>query len=156
MMLQGTAYWAKVLGKPQDGYTKGEREWSIDIGVDDKAADKYLSEGGSDFYLKTKDNHPANGRYIPFKRKEIKQDGTPAKPIEVVDNKGNPWDPSVKIGNGSVVNFKFALNEITSGKEKRLKPSLIALQVWELVPYEGSGDDDYQEFPDVTNEETWV
>ena len=156
MILQGTAYWAKVLGKPQDGYTKGEREWSVDIALDEATEQKYLAEGGSDFYLKSKENHPANGkRFIAFKRKEIKQDGTPAKPIEVVDNKGNPWDPSVKIGNGSVVNFKFALNEVTVGKDKRLKPSLIGIQVWEHVPYEG-GDSDYVEYPTVDNEETWV
>lgn len=156
MILQGTAYWAKVLGKPQDGYTKGEREWSVDVALDDSVADKYLAEGGSDFYLKTKENHPANGKcYLAFKRKEIKQDGSPAKPIEVVDNKGNPWDPSVKIGNGSVVNFKFALNEVTVAGKTRLKPSLIGLQVWEHVPYEG-GDSEFTEYPTVDNEESWV
>jgi hypothetical protein len=155
MILQGKAYWAKVLGNPQDGYTKGEREWSVDIGVDEKAVEKYLAEGGSDFYLKSKDNHPANGQYLAFKRKEIKQDGTPAKPIEVVDNKGNPWDKSVKIGNGSTVNFKFALNEVTVAGKTRLKPSLIGLQVWEHVPFEGNSDE-YQEYPSVDNEESWV
>lgn len=148
MMLQGKAYWSKVLGKAQDGYTKGEREWSIDIGIDEDAVAKYLAEGGSDFYLKTKDNHPAEGHYIPFKRKEIKQDGTPAKPITVVDRKGNPWDPAKKIGNGSVVNFMFALNPVEVGKAKRNKPSLIKMQVWELVEYEGNGGtEEYVEFP---------
>jgi hypothetical protein len=152
MMLSGTAYWSKILGKPQDGYTAGEREWSIDIGIDEAAEAKYLSEGGSDFYLKEKENHPADGKFIPFKRKEIKQDGTPAKPIKVVGPGGDkdPWDPSVKIGNGSKVNFKFALNEVQVGKVKRLKPSLIAIQVTELVPYEGNaGSGDYEEFPTI-------
>jgi len=156
MMLQGKIFWAKILGKPQDGYTAGEKEWSCDIGVDQDAVDKYLAEGGSDFYLKTKDNHPAEGQFIPFKRKEIKQDKTPAKPITVVDRKGQPWDPTVRIGNGSVVNFKFALNPVEVGKAKRMKPSLIAIQVWEHVPYEGgaAGGDDYVEFPvdDWTND----
>jgi len=147
MMLQGKGYWSKVLGKPQDGYTKGEREWSIDIGLDEAAVAKYLAEGGSDFYLKTKDNHPAEGQYIPFKRKEIKQDGTPAKPITVVDRKGQPWDPAKKIGNGSVLNFKFALNDVEVGKAKRKKPSLIAIQVWDLVEYEGGSNEEYVEFP---------
>lgn len=151
MLLQGKGYWAKILGKPQDGYTKGEREWSIDIGLDEAAVAKYLKEGGSDFYLKTKENHPAEGQYIPFKRKEIKQNGDPAKPIEVVDRKGQPWDPSVKIGNGSVLNFKFALNDVEVGKAVRKKPSLIAIQVWEHVPYEGGSDEDFQEFPTDDN-----
>lgn len=153
MMLQGKAFWSKILGKPQDGYTAGEREWSIDIGLDADAEAKYLKEGGSDFYLKSKDNHPADGNYIPFKRKEIKQDGTPAKPISVVDKKGQPWDSSTKIGNGSTVNFKFALNEVQVGKVKRLKPSLIAIQVVDLVPYEGSGGD-FEEFPTI-DDDNW-
>lgn len=151
MMLRGKGYWAKILGKAQDGYTKGEREWSIDIGLDEDAVAKYLKEGGSDFYLKTKENHPAEGYYIPFKRKEIKQDGTPAKPIEVVDRKGQPWDPQVKIGNGSVLNFKFALNDVEVGKAVRKKPSLIAIQVWDLVEYTGGNSDEYVDFPTDDN-----
>lgn len=150
MMLQGKIYWAKVLGTPQDGYTKGEREWSCDIEPTEAGIEKYLAEGGSDFYLKQKDNHPAEGRFIPFKRKELRKDKTPAKPIHVVDRAGLPWDRNVKIGNGSVVNFKFALNEVTVGPVTRLKPSLISLQVWELVPYEG-GDADFEEFPTDDN-----
>ena len=147
MMLQGKIYWAKILGKPVDGYNPGEREWSCDIGIDTDAIEKYTAEGGSDFYLKTKDNHPADGTFIAFKRKELKQDGNPAKEINVVDRKGQPWDRSVRIGNGSTVNFKFALNEVKIASKTRLKPSLISIQVWELVPYEGGSDEVFEEFP---------
>lgn len=151
MMLQGKIYWAKVLGKPQDGYTEGEREWSCDIEPTEAGVEKYLAEGGSPAYLKEKDNHPAEGKFIPFKRKELKKDGEKAKPITVVDRAGKPWDRDTKIGNGSVVNFKFALNEVKGGPNKgALKPSLISMQVWELVPYEG-GDAEFEEFPTDDN-----
>jgi len=151
MMLQGKAYWAKVLGQPQDGYTAGEREWSIDIEPTEAGIEKYLAEGGSPAYLKEKENHPAIGKFFAFKRKELKKDGDKAKPINVVDRAGQPWDRSVKIGNESVVNFKFALNEVKTGVNKgQQKPSLISIQVWEHVPYEGSGDD-FEEFPTDDN-----
>lgn len=151
MILRGKIAWAKILGKPADGYTKGEREWSMDFEPDEASLARYGKEGGSDFYLKNKENHPL-GTFIPFKRKEIRQDGTPAKPISVVDRTGKAWDPSVKIGNGSVVDVKVALNEVTVGREKRLKPSLIAVKVVDLVEYEGK-DSDYEEF--TYDDENW-
>lgn len=155
MILRGRVAWAKVLGKAAKGYNEGEREWSIDFEVDDKSKEKYLAGGGSDFYLKTKENHPL-GTFIPFKRKEVKQDGTPAKPINVMDAKGNPWDPNVKIGNGSIVDVKFALNEITHGRNKRNKPSLIALRVIELVEYEGKEGSNESDFEDFNfDDEKW-
>lgn len=147
MVLRGKVAWAKVLGQPKDGYTKGEREWSIDFELDDEAKAKYLNGGGSDFYIKSKENHPL-GDFLAFKRKEIRQDGTPAKPITVKDAKGNLWDPNIKIGNGSLVDVKFALNEVKVGRDTRLKPSLIAIRVLDLVEYEGKegSDSDFEDF----------
>ena len=154
MILRGRVAWAKVLGKPAKGYDENEREWSIDFEPTEEGVKRYLEEGGSDFYIKSKDNHPLD-RYIAFKRRELKRDGTPAKPIEVLDAKGKPWDPSVKIGNLSVVDAKFALNEITAGRVKRMKPSLIALRVVEHVPYEGAEgrDSDFEDF--TFDDENW-
>ena len=153
MILRGRVAWAKVLGKASKGYDENEREWSIDFEPTAEGIQKYLNEGGSDFYLKQKENHPLE-TFIAFKRKEIKRDGTPAQPIKVLDSKGQPWDPDVKIGNLSVVEAKFALNGVTVGRAKRLKPSLIALRVVEHVPYEGKGNDsDFEDF--VFDDENW-
>lgn len=153
MILRGRVAWAKVLGKPAKGYDENEKEWSIDFEPTSEGVEKYLAEGGSDFYIKQKDNHPLD-QYIAFKRREMKRDGTPAKPITVLDSKGKPWDPSVKIGNLSVVDAKFALNEVTVGRTKRMKPSLIALKVVELVEYEGKGNEsDFEEFD--FDDESW-
>ena len=154
MILRGPVAWCKVLGKPQDGYTEGDKEWSFDFGVTEEGKARYLKEGGSEFYLKTKENHPIDGEFIAFKRREIGREGNPNKPITVVDRAGKPWDPSVKIGNGSICNVKFALNEVKAGKDVRLKPSVISIQVVEHVPYEGSGDGDYEEFP-IYDDENW-
>lgn len=145
MILRGTVAWSKILGAAKDGYTKGEREWSIDFQPDEASLKKYLSEGGSDFYLKEKENHPLTGQFIAFKRKEIKQDGTPAKPITVKTANGQDWDSDTRIGNGSLVDVKVALNEVKSGGKTRLKPSLIAVRVLELVEYEGK-DGDFEDF----------
>lgn len=145
MIMRGKVAWAKVLGAPAKGYEENTREWSIDFEPNEESKAKYLKEGGSDFYLKTKTNHPLN-EFIAFKRAEIKKDGTPAKQIEVVDAKGKAWDSDVRIGNGSVVDVKVALNEVTVGRNKRLKPSLIAIRVVEHVPYEGKSDDSFEDF----------
>lgn len=152
MIMRGEVAWAKVLGAPAKGFEENTREWSIDFKPNDPSRAKYLKEGGSDFYLKSKEKHPL-GEFIAFKRNEVKKDGTPAKPITVVDKDGNPWDSTVRIGNGSVVDVKVALNEVSVGRQKRLKPSLIAIRVIEHVPYEGKGDSsDFEDFDYTSND----
>jgi hypothetical protein len=126
-LIKGVAYWAKVVGKPQPGYNKDELEWSLDV-VPDEASVQKLKDLGAGHYLKEKNN----GLTITFKRKALKRDGEPAKPIQIWDHKNNEWDGRL-IGNGSTVNVSFTLNE-TKTKPKRLKPSILSLQVWDLVP----------------------
>lgn len=139
-MLQGPIYWAKILGKPQPGYDKRQLEWSFDVGIDKKTR-KNLEELEVGDYIKPAEKngrtHASGTEYMKFSRKELKFDGSPGQPIKVVDRTGQPWPEDRKIGNGSIVNVKFAVNEKQSGG---MKPSVVALQVWEYVPYEG-GDD---------------
>jgi hypothetical protein len=145
-MIQGKAYWAKVVGDPVKGYNPGEFEWSIDVTVDANTKKQLKELGVLD---RVKDKADERGAFITFKRKSVKADGTPAKPIRIVDSDGKEWDGKTKIGNGSIVNVKFAVNEIPAfgGGKPRLKPSILAVQVWDLVPYEGKGDD----FPQKSN-----
>lgn len=142
MLIQGRAKWCKVLGAPVDGYEKKFREWSLDVYVDDKTAAKLKDEG-----LNLKDK--GNGQYITFKRKELKANGEPNQPIRVVDAQGNAWNPKTKIGNDSVVNVNFAINEF---KPKQFAANILSLQVWDLVEYEGG------EFPtkDAVTGEDWA
>lgn len=138
MLIRGKAKWAKILGAPVWGFEEKFKEWSIDVYVDEATEKKLKQEG-----LGTKIKDKGNGPYITFKRKELKVDGTPNQPIRVVDHKGEAWN-GAKIGNGSVVNVNFAINEYGKGQKNA---NILSLQVWELVKYEGG------EFP-TRNEDT--
>lgn len=156
--IQGKASWLKILGEPVGGYPNGTgpKEWTGDIILDDKAIKSYLKSGGSDFYIK---ENKEGQKYLRFVRKAIKRDGTPGKPFSVVDHANRPWPQDVLIGNGSVINVAYTLNEVGFGKEKRLKPSALAIQVWNHVPYDatkgGSVFPTRNDIDDVTPSEEW-
>lgn len=132
MMIRGKAMWAKVLGAPVWGYEETFKEWTIDVEIDEETQEKLKAEGLGD-RIKTK----GDVEFVRFSRKEFKQDGTPNKPIRIVDNQGNPWDEKKKIGNGSIVNVNFAINEY---KKNKFSLNILALQVWDHVPYNGGND----------------
>lgn len=144
MMIRGRAKWAKVLGNPVWGYEEAFREWTIDVYIDEDTVERLKAEGLGD---KIKDK--GSGPFVKFSRKELKSTGEPNKPIRIVDNQGNPWN-GAKIGNDSVVNVNFAINEYKKGK---FSMNILALQVWDHVPYEGGSD-----FPvkDSTDEDDWA
>ena len=142
MLIRGKAKWAKITGAPVWGYEEKHKEWSIDIYPEADSLERLKAEGLGD---KLKDK--GNGQYITFKRRELKQDGSPNQPIRVVDHHGEPWNPKVKIGNDSVCNVNFAINEY--GKNQK-SANILSLQVWDLVPYEGS------EFPTREDDKSWA
>ena len=134
MIVRATAYYAKVLGNPVPAYDKTKKEWTIDLCFDDETVEKLTGEGMDRDYLRNKGDE--RGYFFTYRRPELRKDGSPATPIKVVDDKGQPWPSNKLIGNGSTVNVMIAMNQ--AGK-KGLKPSVISLQVWDHVPYEGSG-----------------
>jgi hypothetical protein len=145
VLIRGTGKWVKVLGDPHWGFENKHREWSLDLYLDEETVHRLEVEG-----LKAKIKDKGNGPFITFKRRETKQDGTPNKPIRVVDHHGEEWNPKVRIGNGSILNVNFAINEY--GKNQK-SANILSMQVWELVKYEGS------EFPtreDAEGEKTWA
>lgn len=142
MLAQGRAKWTKLFSKPHPGYDGAYNEWSVDVYFDDKTVEKLKTEG-----LGKRLKDKGNGIYMSFKRKELKQDGSPNQPVRVVDHRGEAWNPSIKIGNGSIVNVNFAINEYGKGEKSA---NILSLQVWDLVKYEGG------EFPvreDAKNED---
>jgi hypothetical protein len=145
MLIRGIAKWAKVIGEPSWGFESKFKEWSIDVYIDEETVARLTAEG-----LKSKIKDKGNGPYISFKRKELKTDGTPNQPIRIVDHKGEAWNGS-KIGNGSVVNVNFAVNEF--GKDQK-SANILSLQVWDHVKYDG------EEFPvkndNDANGEDWT
>lgn len=130
MMIRGKAKWAKVIGEPVWGFENTFKEWTTDVEIDDETQERLEAEGLGD-KVKVKNGE----KFVKFSRKEFKSNGEPNKPIRIVDAKGQPWDGS-KIGNGSVVNVNFAINEYKKGK---FSMNILALQVWEHVPYNDGG-----------------
>ena len=131
-LIQGSAKWCKILGDAPPGYDNGPNEWSVDVVLDEKGKKDYLASGGDAFYIKSnKDGQ----EFIKFTRKAVKADGEAAKSIRVVDHRGEEWDQTKLIGNDSTINVSFSLNEVKSKGTKRLKPSILAIQVWDWKPY---------------------
>ena len=69
--------------------------------------------------------------FIQFKQKANRADGSPNRPITVVDARDRPWDPDVKIGNNSLVEVKF--NVVPYKTTVGVYPQ--AIRILELVPY---------------------
>lgn len=143
MVIRGKAKWCKLVGEPAWGYENAFKEWSTDVYVDEETETRLVNES-----LEANIKDKGNGKYISFKRKELKADGSPNSPVRIVDHKGEPWNGS-KIGNGSVVNVNFAINEYKPGKKA---VNILSLQVWDHVKYEGG------EFPVYTDpkEDDWA
>lgn len=150
MIINGTAYWAKIVGEPQTGYDKTQKEWSLDLGnLTDETVAK-LEEVGLGPKIKRDEKR---GAYISFKRKSLKKDPTtgnmiPAKPIKIVDAHKRDWDGKTLIGNGSELNVSFVVNETEYNKKKFKKPGVIAVQVVKLVEYEGGDREEFPEYND--------
>lgn len=152
-MIRGRAAYAKIIN-PVPTYDKTDKERTFDLIVDGDTK-KSLAKMGLAAYVKTNKN---GDDYIKFSRRVTKQNPegnhlprVPSAPLRIVDRGGQPWGDAL-IGNDSVLNVQFAVNEKQMGG---LKPSLIAVQVWEHVPYVGNGSE-REEFPvDESGVETW-
>ena len=151
MMIQGKGFWTRITGKPHDGYKStadADKLWSFDLSIDDAVVKQFKDNNIGN---KVKNKGDERGNFVTWKRRAFKRDGDPAKPIRVVDRNGQPWDPTKKIGNGSILNVQFLIND---AETETPRPSVIAVQVWELVEYEGGGE--FEEFPtDENGAEAW-
>lgn len=138
MIIEGTATWAKIVGEPAPNkFNPKSRRWSFDFTPNAKGKEDLLKAGMKPSYLKNKGDK--RGDFLQFTRDETKSDGTKGKPFIVIDSKKNLWPEDVKIGNGSTLRVKVSLNERSFRGEKFLKPSALAIQVWDHVKYEGDG-----------------
>lgn len=125
----GKTNWTKVLGDPVDNYNKDGKEWTFDF-TPDADGEKLIRSLGIGAKLKNKDDE--RGTFIQFKQKAHRADGTANKPITVVDARNRPWDPNLKIGNGSTIEVKF--NVVEYKATIGVYPQ--AIRVLDLVPYE--------------------
>lgn len=130
--VQGKSNFAKVLGAPVKGFDDNTFEWTVDLLLDAENKKKLLESGVDKFYVK---EDKEGQEYVRFTRKAVKKDGTKANPIEVIGPDGQPWPQDRLIGNGSVLNIKYSINEVKSQGKPRRKPYCLAIQIWEHEPY---------------------
>ena len=114
----------------------GEDIWDVQIKTNDidtlkalKAAGVNMKDAGDGYYQ-------AN-----VKRKVLNRKGEKNKPVSVVDSSKNPWDPDTGIGNGSKANIKLFSYDWSVGGKSGTSAMLVAVQVTELVEYNGGGVD---------------
>lgn len=147
-VIRGKTSYFKMLGDPVLNYSKDGKEWKTDIiPLDPKGVKKELTAYGIGDRLRTKDGYLEGQPYLSLKQKELRSDGTPNEPVKVVDIAGKPWPQDKLIGNGSIVDIKFAVVDFGPGKMKGVYPR--SVRVLELVPYNKaefeplSEDDEY-------------
>lgn len=152
-LISGKAKWFRAVGKPTGGYPNGTgpEEWSFDLLPDDDSKAKLRDLKMSSKYLKTNND---GEDYIKFSRKAKRRDGTDAQPFKIVDHRNEPWGNEL-VGNGSTLNVQIVLNEVGTGKDKRLKPGCLAVQVWDLIKYESKSAFSSKE-PSQTQAEDWT
>jgi len=137
----GKMYYCKVFGEGSKNYEGDGMEWSFDLAVEGDTLAEMEKEGVK---AKPKNKGDARGDFYQFRKDTMKKDGEPAKPIEVVDAVGKPWDPSVAIGNESVIDVKYLLKEYEYKGKKGIKRNILAIRVKDHVPYEGGGREDFK------------
>ena len=138
-IVQGTAYWAKLdPTSPAQKYqttSKEDTEWCLDLGLDKKAV-KLIEDMNPSASVKDgkKKNHASGGPFFKFKKNAFTREGKQLPAPRVVDAHKNDISGTA-IGNGSKVNVLFRAKEMEQG--------LDAIQVLELVPYEGGDSEDF-------------
>ena len=121
----GEIYWAKVQSPDEEG------TYRVEISVTDESRELAKELGLTVFT----DKRDASRQYLKFKRNSIKQDGTPVKPLRVVDGNLNPL--KALIANGSFGTVEFFPYDWKNPKTKQTGTSayLVALKVSKLIEY---------------------
>lgn len=128
--LTGIGNWMKVLGDPVPNYARDGNEWTLDF-TPNKEALEALAALKLNNKLKNKDD--MRGQFLALKQKEFTAKGKKNDPITVVDARNRPWDQSVKIGNGSLIEVK--LDVVDYGKAMPTGLYVRAIRVLDLVPF---------------------
>lgn len=143
----GKMYFCKVFGEGAKNYEGDGMEWSFDLAVDGDTLAEMEKEG---VRAKPKNKGDDRGDFYQFRKPTVNKPtpdaplGKPAKPIEVVDKAGKPWDPTVAIGNESVVDVKYLLKEFEYKGKKGIKRNILAIRVKDHVPYEAGNREDFK------------
>lgn len=133
---KGYIHYAKILGAPVPAYNEGEFEWTLNFVPFDEATKEAMLDDGFTLKESKKEDMPD---FFQIKKKGFLKDGGKAKPIKVVDHDTLPWDQETLIGNGSLVNVDYFVQDWEYGKKKGKRRTLDGVQVIKLVPYERKG-----------------
>ena len=124
------AKWAKISG-PAPTNAFGGVQWEMTIVTTDPAKAQEMRDAGLN--VKEKEGEFAVG----LKRKGFKASGEENEAPKVVDRSLQPFEG--RIGNGSTVNVNFWQYEYEFAGRKGIATSLTAVQVVELVEFQGGG-----------------
>lgn len=128
--------WARLGSNAGTKYRSQEKEWSINVLLDDDKADKWKKLGTSP---KLKEENGV--KFVKLTKDCVwKKSGDPKKPPMVVDQFGEEVDPTI-IGNGSKCNVQFSVRDWEYQGDKGKSAELVAVQVMDLVEYHGGGGD---------------
>ena len=139
LVYRGKLQYAKVLGDPVPNYAKDGKEWKFDfIPNDPVAAAKELKSLGVGERLRSLEDSNGNPRYdgrkyMSFKQKAERNDGSPNQPIKVVDIKGKAWPEDNLLGNETIVDLKFVVIDNGKGRFAGVYPR--SIRVLDHVPY---------------------
>lgn len=134
--IRGEAHWAKVLGPPRKNNFDDYKEWTVDVSPDEEGIKLFKRLGIADRLKDPKGEDETRGRFITFRQKEERPDGTKNDPIRIVDANNQPWDERKLIGNGSKVDVKFAVKDFGKGKKKGVY--VRAIRVLEHVAFQSA------------------
>lgn len=154
LVYRGKVQYAKVLGDPVHNWAKDGKEWKFDfIPNDPVAAAKELKSLGVGDRLRSLEDANGNPRYdgrkyMSFKQKAERNDGSANQPIKVVDLKGQPWPDDVLLGNETTVDLKFVVIDNGKGRFHGVYPR--SMRILELVPYTS------QEFEPLEDEDEYA
>jgi len=136
-VISGDAFWASIVAPN----TKFDPKWSIDVSNLDKAAQKQLEADGLGDKIQNKGDD--RGDFISIKRNVSKHDGSQNMAPEVKDGQNKPVLNTL-IGNGSKVNVLYRAYDWDNSFGKGRSADLAAVQVVELVAYEGDGAEGFE------------
>jgi hypothetical protein len=127
----GKIQWAKVLGDPVPNFSKDGFEWTFDLVPNEEGLALFAELGIMDKMKKSKTGGPD---FIRFTQKKQQANGRENFPITVVDARNRPWDPKIvdgkvtnAIGNDSLVEVKFKVNNYGVGKPTGVYPQAIRI-----------------------------
>ncbi len=129
-IVTGKVYWASVI----EPNTTFEPAWQLDLCLDDNTKKLAESDG-----LVIKNKGDDRGDFITLKRKVMTRTGDQREAPRVTDSQNNPWDTK-SIGNGSKCNIKYSTFEWAAAGRSGVSGFLNAVQVVDLVEYNGKAD----------------